>query len=321
MSRFPRLKWAVAALLVAVAAILLTTLRVEPDCGNGAADLGSTDVAAEIEDQDDGLAIDTWPTDPAATVEGGSTRCLTLEQLENHPVLAQDAYRYDGVADSGPSISSYRGLSEQELYALTVQGDSAAMAVLGAMSIMRAREWPVQSAVPYLMLEDPDLMSFSYSRPLSAEFLEHMAEARRWFYKAALHGRVLVLYRVGESLSLDQGGPVELGWIDKAEYDGLSSYEKSALMPSNVYNVLAYEVAPELKSGILGEIFSEMMPSTDRQRVIVDELAEQFHRDLQDAGLPPIVVSESTAPPMEDLLSLLCESERDRLEKEFGNVR
>lgn len=195
------------------------------------------------------------------------------------------------------------------------------MVVLGAMSIMRAREWPVEKAVPYLMHEDPALMSYRFSRPLSPEFVGHMAQARRWFYDAALHGRVMVLHRVGDSLSVEKGGAVKLGWIDAAEYDSLSSYEKTALMPSNVYNVLSFEIAPTLKSGPHGTLIAEIMPRSDRQRVIVDQLADQFHHDLQDAGLPPIAVSESTAPPMNDLLSLLCESEREKLETEYENVR
>ena len=321
MSQSPQLKWAITILLVIVAGLLLTSLRVTTDPVDDTNELRSTSVATTQENQAAGMAIDDPTADKSGTVGSGSLPCLTFEQLEYHPALVQDSYRFDAVSDSGPTVSSYRGLSEQELHDLTAQGDSAAMAVMGAMSVMRAREWPVEKAVPYLTLEDPDLMSFRFTRPHSPEFLNHMAQARRWFYKAALHGRVLALGHVGEALSFEQGGPIELGWIDQAEYDNFSSYEKTALMPSNLYNVLAYEIAPELRSGPHGEILAQLMPRTERQQVIVDRLAEQFHRDLQDAGLPPIVVAKSAAPPIEDLLLLLCESERERLEKARENAR
>ena len=320
MSLSPRLKWAAVALLLAVAALLSTSLRFGSDRSSESYDLHATDISAEIEDPV-GLTSDAQPTRPAGVAEDESSTCLTLTQLEGHPVLVNDTYRFDAVSDSGPAIASYRGLSEQELQGLTEQGDSAAMAVLGGMSVMRARDWPIEKAVSYLMAEDPELMTYTFTRPIPPEFINHMKQARSWFYKAALHGRIMVLHRVGESLSLEQGGPVELGWISKQEYGNLSSYEKAALDPANVYNVLAYEIAPGLRSGPIGGILSELMPRTEQQKVIVDQLAEQFDRDLQDDGLPPIVVSESTAPPIDDLLSLLCERERDWLERHRENDR
>lgn len=315
MSLSPRLNWAAAAILVAIAVLVSTGLLFEPDDSGDANNLRVTELSKATEDQD-GLGIDAQPPYPSDVDAGDSLPCLTLEQLEGHPVLAQDANRYEAVTDSGPVIAAYRGLSEQELLDLSKQEDSAAMAVLGAMSVMRARNLPEEKAVSYLTLEDPELMTFTFTRPFSQEFIDHMAQARQWFYKAALHGRVMVLHRVGESLTFEQGGPVTLGWISEEEYDNLSSYEKTALYPSNVYNVLAYEIAPGLKSGPHGEILWELMPRTEQQQAIIDKLAEQFDRDLKQAGLPPIVVSKSSLPPMDDLLSLLCDSERAWLEKE-----
>ncbi|MGB5255634.1 MAG: hypothetical protein WBN44_00130 [Woeseiaceae bacterium] len=310
-----------AIFLIAIAAVLLTSLRFFSDDPKDASDVRSNNGPEEINDRDDDPAIYDPPATPTETLDGESAPCLTLEQLEGHPVVAQDAYRYEAVIDSGPVIAAYRGLSEQELQDLAGQGDSAAMAVLGAMSIMRARDLPEDKAVSFLMFEDPALLSFTFSRPFSPEFIDHMTQARQWFYKAALHGRVMVLYRVGGALVFEQGGPVELGWIGKEEYDGLSTYEKTALDPSNVYNVLAYEVAPGLKSGPNGELVSTLMPRTERQKVIVDELVAQFERDLQDAALPPIVVSESSMPSLDELILLLCDSERQRLEELKENVR
>ena len=284
-------------------------------------DIRQTGVVTETEDQHDGLTIDDFPAESGASAESESAPCLTLEQLETHPVVTRDGYRYDAVVDSGPVIAAYRGLSEQQLERFATQGDSAAMTVLGAMSVMRARGWPVEKAVSYLMLEDPDLLAFTFPRPLSPEFINHMAQARQWFYKAALHGRVMVLWRVGDSLAIEQGGPVGLGWITKEEYDGLSNQEKIALIPSNVYNVLAFEVAPGLTSGPHGEILAALMPRSGQQLAVVNQLAEQFQRDLEDADLPPILVPESNMPSFDDLQSLLCENEQERLEELRENVR
>ena len=253
--------------------------------------------------------------------DAGSESCLTLAQLDSHPLLIQDGYRFEALSDTGPVIESYRGLTESELLSLATQHDSAAMVVLGAMSIMRARDWPVDKAVPFLTSEDTDLRFYAYKRPLLPEFVAHTADAREWFYKAALHGRVLALYRVGDALSLEIGGAVELGWIGQEEYEDLSSFEKTALYPANVYNVLAYELAPELKSGPIGDIVNELVPRSERQIAIVGELAEQFNRDLESAGLERIIVPKSAAPPVDELMGLLCESERLRMIEEANNDR
>ncbi len=321
LRRSSRSKWAFAGLVAAVAAFLLAELRISEDYGNNPHTTQLIDVATQREEEGDDFGREPQPGDSMESSSGDLQSCLTAAQLESHPILVRDSYRFDAVSDSGPTIASYRGLAEHELRDLAAQGDSAAMAILGAISVMRAREWPVEKAVPYLMYEDPALMSYMTNRPLSPEFLGHMAQARKWFYDAALHGRVMVLHRIGESLFFENVGAVKLGWIDAEEYDSLSNHEKTALMPSNVYNALSFEIAPELKSGPHGALIADLMPRSDRQRVIVHQLADRFQRDLQAAGLPPIAVSESTAPPMEDLLSLLCESERERLEDEREKVR
>lgn len=258
--------------------------------------------------KDDVTNIDEVDREP----EDAAT-CLTLEQLEYHPVLVQDAYRLDAVITSGPIIASYRGLTARELRGLTEQGDSAAMAVLGAAAVMRARGQPETKAVSYLLHEEAELMTYTFKRPFTPEFLEQMEEAGTWFYEAAQHGRVLALYHVGEALWFTKGGPVELGWIEKEDYDALTSYEKNALLPSNVYNLLAFEIAPELGSGPHGSFISDLAPRSERQQDILDRLKVQFFLDLDATGLPPISVPESTAPPMDELRSLLCKSQLDRL--------
>ncbi|WP_405226033.1 hypothetical protein [Lentisalinibacter sediminis] len=313
MLRSLRLKWMFAVGFVVIVGILLVSTRTATDHKYdsrapkpAAGDPEPGDGSGRLEPE----AVTKGRTESAG---GHSEPCLTVSQLERHPVFVRDMDRFHAVSDSGPSIALYRGLTEQQLLEFAAQGDSAAMVVLGAMSVMRAREWPEEQAVPYLMLEDPDLMFYTFNRPLSEEFLGHMARAREWYYRAALHGRVMVLHRVGESLSLEKGGAVELGWIEAEEYDSLSEQEQASLMPSNIFSMLAFEVAPGLKSGPLGRLIADLMSRNDRQRAIVDRLAKRFTRDLDEAGLDPVSVPESTAPAIEDLLDQLCESELDRL--------
>ena len=316
-----RPKWIVAVLLVAILGIIW--IQRQPDAGNAYPARASQYVAIdpEIDVRSSGSTPERDPSGKTESAAGDSPPCLTLAQLESHPSVVKESYRFDAAGDSGPSIAAYRGLTEQEIRNFADQGESAAMVVLGAMSVMRARGWPVEQAVPYLMFENPDLMEYEYSRPISRQVAGHMAKAREWYYKAALHGRVMVLSRVGQLLSDERGGAVGLGWIGASEYDGLSGDEQFALSPWFVYYVLSFEVAPALKTGPRGGSMSEVFPMGERRRVIVEQLADRFFGDLEDAGLDPASIPESEAPPIEDLVNVLCEGELDWLDTVVHDVR
>lgn len=234
--------------------------------------------------------------------------CLSPAQIETHPMLSAELGRLDLVTTSGPTIASYRGLSAAALQHLAVQGDSAAMAVLGAVSVMRARNISEDRAVPYLLHEESELRSHRFKRPLKPEVVEHYREASDWFYKAALHGRIHALYHVGEILWTIEGGPVELGWIDQDEFDAMRSLEKGAFYPASIYNELAFTIVPQLRSGPVGEMIQGLYPHSERRQLILNELAKQFDQDRKDADLPPIIIAESTAPSLAEMRSMLCES-------------
>ena len=82
--------------------------------------------------------------------------------------------------------------------------------------------------------------------------------------------------------------------------------ERSALMPQNVYNLLAFEIAPELRGGAM-EILYELIPRADYQARILERLASQFEQDRIAANLPPVQVPESQLPPWQDIIDMLCE--------------
>lgn len=234
--------------------------------------------------------------------------CLSASQLESHPLLSVEWARFDSLSVTGPTIASYRGLSNVELENLVTQGDSAAMAVLGAISFLRARGLDDGDAVSYLLSEESGLNGYSFTRPLDEDVRINYEQARDWFYQAALHGRLLSLQKVGEMTWVIDGGPVALGWIEKNDYELLSSFEKGALDPIMVYQELAMVIAPQLGSGPFWESVSEHIPRVDQQQDVLDELARQFEQDLEGAGLPQVEVPESTAPALEELRSMLCDT-------------
>ena len=244
---------------------------------------------------------------PASGAQVDASNCLSQEQLESGPELAAEYARFDSLVTSGPTIESYRGLSSTELAGLANQGDSAAMAVLGAISVMKAMNLSEDRAVAYLLLEGPSLQSFGFEQPLESETAEHLEAASDWFYKAAVHGRLLALQNAGEVIAIVGGSPIQFGWIQPQEYESLASYEQQGLDPTNVYGALAFEIAPELRTGPLGEMISGLTPGGDRQQLVLNELAWRFQEDRKIAGLPPVDISESTAPSLEEIDSMLCD--------------
>lgn len=246
-------------------------------------------------------------SDPTLQPRNKVADCIHLSDFESDPVLSAEYARFDSLLTSGPTIESYRGLSSAALTGLANQGDSAAMAVLGAISIVRAMKLPEDKAVGYLLLEGPELQAFDFANPLEPEIAEHLEEARAWFYKAAVHGRLLALQNVGEIVAILGGSPTELGWIQQEDYDSLETFEKHALDPANVYAALAFEVAPELRSGPMGAMISGQTPGGERQQMVLNELAWRFVQEREATGLPPIEISESTVPSLEEYESMLCE--------------
>jgi hypothetical protein len=139
---------------------------------------------------------------------------------------------------NGPQIEIFRGVSEDSLRSFAAQGDSAAMAVLGARAAMRALELHEQRAVPWLQFEDVNMETMLPGKTFSEPALFELDEAAQWFYRAAMHGRLYAL-RNYEVIAARHGGPVGLGWIEDEDFRSLSSRERSALYPSNVHQNVA----------------------------------------------------------------------------------
>ena len=270
-------------------------------------DKTTQDTGAEAANPVAGLVSNESDIDPALRIPDDTPDCSNLAQSEVEREIAAEFARFEPLVTSGATIESYRGLTSRQLDSLAMQGDSAAMAVLGAISVMRAMNLPEDQAVPYMLLEEPALKLFEFPQPLETETAEHLDRAIDWFYKSAVHGRLLALRDAGEIIAMAGGTPSELGWIPQNEYENLEGFERHALDPANVYGALAFEIAPELIDGPLGAMTAELTPGGDRQQLLLHELAWRFTQDREGAGLPPIEIPKSNAPSMEEFESLLCD--------------
>ena len=245
------------------------------------------------------------PQTSADMASPDAERCLTPWQLETHPALMADAGRMESVAISGQTMEAYRHQTRENLESLANQGDSAAMAVLGAAHFLQARGLNDVDPVSMLVHDDSAQHSFRDPDVEDPEVFYHLGLAREWFYRAALNGRLLALHRVGEIDGIMLGGPVSLGWIGDDDYEKLERADKGALHPYNVYNLLAWQIAPQLRDGAPG-VFYELIPRRDIQGPILEALAERFERDRVAAKLPPIDVPESTVS-IKALSELVCD--------------
>ena len=233
--------------------------------------------------------------------------CLSESMLETHPMMMDEMERLDPFLVNSGSISVYRELTESELGHLIAQGDSGAMAVLGAMHVMRARGLPDSEAVPYLLMENPALLTYRYKLPHTEEQTRHYELAAEWFYKSALHGRLLALINVGHQLDMMGKKPVDLGWISIEDYDQLTRGQKSTFNAANVYQAVAFTIAPQVEVGFFEEIglgFGSKLAK--RFANIAEPIATQFRSDRAELGLDPLIVPASTLPSYDELTELLC---------------
>jgi hypothetical protein len=234
--------------------------------------------------------------------------CLTRKQFEELPEVIQDAMRMESVAVGGTAMSAYESLNEETLRGFADQGDSAAMAVIGAINVMRAYGLDESLAIKWLNQEQGISDLDQGNSQLSSAASLALNEAGYWFYEAAIHGRLLALQNYGRSRGRLFGGPVGLGWIGREEYDTLSASEKRSLVPADLYAQVAYDIAPALREGVLGDL-SRMLPQSTLQETIRAELVSEFEQSLSDRGLPAISLPATASVEIVDLLDSACDFE------------
>lgn len=296
------------ALLGLLGAIAYSLMQSQPT-----QELADTAPTSALQDQIPSVGTKADSDGPASIGPNDQTvtpDCLSWERLQDHPVLSEEVARFDSIAVTGPTIASYRGLDDSSLESFAAQGDSAAMAVLGAISMLKARNMQPHHAVPYLLFEDGPVRAYITPSMEDPKARQHYSDARDWFYKSALHGRLLALYWYGEITGSLEGGAVGLGWTDQATFEALPSAQQVALWPSTVYSLLAFEIAPKLRTGV-GEMYYDLLPKHEFQPAVLEKLAVRFEQDRIAQRLPPIELPTSVGPPWAQVEEMLCEPVSD----------
>ena len=243
-----------------------------------------------------------------ATAPVDEPGCLSLLQLQDLPTVAQDAARLAALQTHGLPIAPYESFDDTTLHAFADQGDSAAMAVIGAAAVMRAYDVDEALATDWLNNEyaitDLDIGRTQLSSDASLQ----LNEAAYWFYEAALHGRLFALRHYGSVRSRLFGGPIGLGWISQDKYDELDDRDRSLLQPFNVYTQVAYDIAPQLREGLLADL-SRDLPESDLQLAIRESLLAEFEDTMSESGLQRVEVAPTASPGIAELHDQICRAE------------
>ena len=129
-------------------------------------------------------------------------------------------------------------------------------------------------------------------------------EAGRWFYDAALRGRVGSLILKGLVDTQLKRNAVDLGWVSAADYEHMDDAARLALEPAVVYVAAFTQLAP-------GLAIDEFMNLTDRYETEASLLAqhkvvETYHRDLAARGLPRPAVLDAALPAFRKAADAMC---------------
>ncbi len=243
------------------------------------------------------------------TLPTSADNCLTPSQLETHPLVTNELATLEPLIVLGESMEAYRGLSRANLIALANQNDSAAMAVLGAMAVLRGKNTDEAHAVSYLRMRDFRLRSSVMNASPAQNADEEYQRAIDWFYKSAMHGRLFSMGQIGATLDLMESNPIKHGAVTQKELDAMTKEERAYFSMTAVYMEASMHVAGYPTEGILGQ-FSKLPVFSEVAMRLSVEIAEQFVADQMQAGLPPVHIPTSTMPPMEEFIEMLCEDYR-----------
>lgn len=235
-------------------------------------------------------------------------RCTNFRPDLTHPWLIAESTRLERLSGEGPSFIAYQGLSERELEGLAAQQDSGAMIVLAERAVASARGEPLDNVVARLAGQEPS-MNNGARRDVDEEAQKsQLANAEKWFYLAALHGRVAALTQLGDVQRRLGLGPVELGWIEAQDYEALEQDTRLRLWPTLVYQ----EAAFRLGGGIMeSPLFVLLMESHQPQPAADDDavraVTTRFERDLRERGLRMPDIPEYQGPDLDAWRAEFCD--------------
>ena len=234
--------------------------------------------------------------------------CLTADELNALPLIRQLRSQADAAATNGADIERFRGIDDVSVRGFADQGDSAAMVVVGAMSVMRAFRMDASRAVDWLANGGELEGVVMEQQQMSSDASLALNDAAYWFYQAALHGKVFALQHYGQVRGQLFGGPVGLGWIEQAEYDALGPQQQQELRPVNIYGSAAMAMKPAPDASI-SQSSARKSSASEVAKQILTDIRHEFDVAVVDADLPQPAASMSDIAEFESLRSQVCASE------------
>ena len=255
--------------------------------------------------------------------------CYSEAQIEMHPSILREIEYVDQVNIYAGYSMGYKGNSVDVLESLAEQGDSAAMAVLGAHYLLLAHDLDPDGAAEYLDMnsrlerthpesEAHGRLVFPQKQDYTDEQLALLEKASYWFFESAVHGRYLALEAVGNISTRVVGNAVDHGWISETEYESLESRDRNNLFASNVYRFAGQMLLPADKDGVFIGLLQAFGVPSGPATEIATRIAASVTDAQQERGIVPVYVDISNILSYEELFELLCEEDKARILKEAG---
>jgi len=267
------------------------------------------------------------PVEPPVPAAKPAADCMTLEQMEAHPLLLNEAEYRAAMSTTGSPLLPYVGLDEPTLLSLVEQDDSAAMAVMGARSQAVAHGLPPERADGFFTLfaagERPTSNVAFDNGPKPARPADFSPEQRRaaesayqWYWEAALHGRYSALTHAGLVRQQLGDNAVSMGWVSEEAHGALDPHTRFSLWPFSVYSEASMLLeAGELDSSILTKILMDIAAPTrsDLQGNAARSIVEEVRRQQKERGIEFAAPEAGTILTEDALRDSLCPGELERI--------
>ena len=226
-----------------------------------------------------------------ATNEPIEAGCASLEELKAHPDVLAFHDAMDSWLNGGMDIEQFLNTDLAKVDKRARDGDQTAMLVMARAAMLEASGNDPGLAVPLLLhggrpdnswLEDLglELGLFLRNREFSDEQRESLQSAQHWYYQLAIRGRLHYLRAYADLVQALDGGPVELRWISREDYERLNARQRRVFDPEIVYADLTGRfLLPNYH--IFGE---NRLAADDRanREALIARLGAEFRSDLKE---------------------------------------
>lgn len=247
-------------------------------------------------------------TPPQAIRTDEPRECWEIEELDEQGLPEWELELLYSVAPMGPDFENYRHLDQASVEAIAAQGDSAAMTLAGLM--VMGDVYGVGPDAVFAMIVGDDAsenMFDSLTTPATDPQVQARYEqASKWFYEAALHGRLGSLVLKGFVDTQMQRTAVDMGWVTADAFEELDAAGRTSLQPVIVYLGSVLQLAPGLAVGAFAEppaVFVE----NDALINVVHEVMRRYHQDLTNRGLPRPAILDADLPAFSEVAENMCD--------------